>query len=120
MEDVPWDTDEGDYPNSCQGGSAGVLMTLPAGWYIARDDAQARDVIKRSWFATTCMVTYGGRGYFTRAHTDLYAAGSDCGHSQLFSSGGDGSFGEYAVNYCNRRILIAKAMHVQSCWMYPS
>ena len=114
MEDVPWDTDEGDYPNSCQGGSAGVLMTLPAGWHIAEDDAQARDVIRRSWFATTCMVTYGGRAYYTRAHTDVYAAGTDCGHNQLLS-GGDR---RYAVNYCNRRILIVKPWNVQSCWMY--
>ena len=74
MEDVPWDTDEGDYPNSCQGGSAGVLMTLPAGWHIARDDAQARLMISSSWFAT----------HYVHGHV----------------------------------WRIAKAWHVQSCWMY--
>ena len=128
MDHVPWDADEGTWANTCQGGSTGVLMTLPTGWFIAQDDAQARDVIKRSWFATTCMLVGrdSGRGYFTRAHTDAHAAGSDCGHSQILSNEGDASCGsyvpsqgcQYAVKNFPMRILIAKAQQVSCCGMY--
>ena len=148
MDLVPWDAAFGGWPDTCQqGGSTGALMTLPAGWYIAQDDAQARKVIRTSWYGTSCMVTWSGQGYYTQvAETQQfqYGPGDDCGIGHLLSSAestmGDprcGSYDpsirctpyagwdcsqacQYALKFCQvTRILIARARYKNSACPYP-
>ena len=81
------------------------------------------EVIKMGKWATSCMITDSGRGYYTRG-SQYYAAGSDCGcgHSLLLSRKSDPALpdGKYAARYCPHRILVIRVEGLQGGYCNPN
>ena len=90
---------------------------------VAKLSVALIEVIKMGKWATSCMITDSGRGYYTRG-SQYYAAGSDCGcgHSLLLSRKSDPALpdGKYAARYCPHRILVIRVEGLQGGYCNPN